>query len=88
MGGASSLFRLPVSVGRPEKSSTPIFRCIVGFVCGIIGRLLPDDGIQWIKIEHLCSFLPSLELLEFDLYLYLGSISDSSTFVTRILTSI
>ena len=65
--------------GQIRKVVAPIFGSVIVIVfSGIIGWFLPDDSIEWIEVEYLCLFLSRLEFLELDLYLYLGSMSDSS----------
>lgn len=62
--------------GQIRKVVAPIFGSVIVIVfSGIIGWFLPDDSIEWIKVEYLCLFLSRLEFLELDLYLYLGKIT-------------
>ena len=53
-----------------RKVVTPVLGPLVVF--GIIGLFLPDDGIEWIKVEYFWLFLSRLKFLELNLYLYLG----------------
>lgn len=58
--------------GQIRKVVASVVGSVVVFVFSwIIGWFLPDDGIEWIKVEYLCLFLYRLEFLELDLYLYI-----------------
>ena len=59
----------PCLSGQIRKVIAPIFGSIIIFI--FIGRFLPDDSIEWIKVEYLCLFLPRLKFLKLDLYLNL-----------------
>lgn len=53
-----------------RKVVAPIFGSII-FIIIFVGRFLPDDSIEWIKVEYLCLFLPCLKFLKLNLYLNL-----------------
>ncbi len=59
----------PCLGGQIRKVVAPLFGSVVVFV--FVRRFLPDDSIEWIKVENLCLFLPRLKFLKLDLYLYL-----------------